>query len=658
MEKKRTAYGWGASADLGNIQSQIIEPSVSNNSNAYLKVLYINARSLRNKFNDLEIHALVDDYDIIGITESWLDIDARDFLAEYNLPNFTIFNCDRQGRQGGGVLLYIRKHLHPISIKKSLINNIDSIYIQLKNEANEKIIIGIIYRPPAQSNDTDNKLYDQISDICCTHNTVLFGDFNLPVSKWGEPIRSNTGTDLYNNLLESSLHQFVNKPTRGANILDLVIATSENLVNDIQIGDEFSSSDHRVVTFNLRYAENNIKSSYEKVPDYRRADYVKLKRIMSRNDWEPVMRASSVHDAWQMFVDQINNAVNICIPMRDRRPLKTSKPNWWNRDIKNALTVRKHAHQRYKTTKTVEAMNEYHNSRRNCKRLIKQSKKNHEEHIANISKSNPKEFYSYIRKKKVISPTIGPLALSNGEHTNDEKKMSELLNTYFTSVLTIENTNTLPVASSRNINNDNEINSITVTESEVRNAINKLKITKSPGPEKLSPRVIKQINNEISKPLAKIFNISLSSSTVPNDWKLANVTPIFKKGDKSNPGNYRPISLTSIVGKLLETIIRDKLVKHLEENNLIRDTQHGFRHNRSCLTNLLDFFHDIINMYDEARAVDVIYLDFQKAFDKVPHKRLIQKLNCYGIRGNLKNWIENWLTNRKQRVVINGKDSE
>ena len=148
------------------------------------------------------------------------------------------------------------------------------------------------------------------------------------------------------------------------------------------------------------------------------------------------------------------------------------------------------------------------------------------------------------------------------------------------------------------------------------------------------------------------------SGYMPDDWKLANVTPIFKKGSKTLPCNYRPISLTSVVCKLLETLIRDKLISHLEENHLLKNTQHGFRNKRSCLTNLLDFSYDIMNLYDESKAVDIIYLDFQKAFDKVPHKRLLIKLKSHGIQGDVLRWIENWLKNRKQRVVINGKASE
>ncbi|MEJ1857794.1 reverse transcriptase family protein, partial [Escherichia coli] len=151
---------------------------------------------------------------------------------------------------------------------------------------------------------------------------------------------------------------------------------------------------------------------------------------------------------------------------------------------------------------------------------------------------------------------------------------------------------------------------------------------------------LRELQAQILQPLTKIFNHSVRLGKVPEDWKLANVTPIYKKkGDKKVALNYRPISLTSVAGKILEKILRDRLVRFLESNNIISDTQHGFRHKRSCLTNLLDFFHNIYRNWDEQIPSDVIYLDFQKAFDKVPHERLLLKLHAAGIGDNMCAWI-------------------
>ncbi len=174
----------------------------------------------------------------------------------------------------------------------------------------------------------------------------------------------------------------------------------------------------------------------------------------------------------------------------------------------------------------------------------------------------------------------------------------------------------------------------------------------------ISPRILKEVKEGISHPLLILFTESLRQGKVPTDWKYANVTPILKKkGVKSNPSNYRPINLTSVICKILETLIRDKVVRFLQENGLINNSQFGFRNKRSCLTNLLDFFSYVHNVYDDCRSVDIINLDFQKAFDEVPHMRLLTKLKAHGVTGYIHKWIEDWLSERKQRVVINGISS-
>ena len=150
----------------------------------------------------------------------------------------------------------------------------------------------------------------------------------------------------------------------------------------------------------------------------------------------------------------------------------------------------------------------------------------------------------------------------------------------------------------------------------------------------------------------------MDTGQVPSDWKVANVTPIYKKGSKAEAGNYRPVSLTSICCKMMESIIRDDVVEHLTQNRLIHSSQHGFIKNKSCLTNLLEFLETVTEEFDEGRPMDLIYLDFSKAFDIVPTCRLLSKLQAHRIEGNVLNWMKGWLTGRRQRVVLNGEESD
>jgi hypothetical protein len=161
----------------------------------------------------------------------------------------------------------------------------------------------------------------------------------------------------------------------------------------------------------------------------------------------------------------------------------------------------------------------------------------------------------------------------------------------------------------------------------------------------------------VAPALVEIYNKSMETGEVPAVWKDANVTPIFKKGAKSNPSNYRPVSLTSVCCKVMESVVKDRVTAHLLENNLIKDSQHGFVKGRSCATNLLEFLEKATTAVDRGDSFDVVYLDFAKAFDKVPHKRLVKKLRAHGIKGRVLRWVKSWLFCRRQRVVLNGKFS-
>jgi hypothetical protein len=158
--------------------------------------------------------------------------------------------------------------------------------------------------------------------------------------------------------------------------------------------------------------------------------------------------------------------------------------------------------------------------------------------------------------------------------------------------------------------------------------------------------------------LTVFFQKTLNEGTLPSDWKEAQVTPLFKKGDKSNLGNYRPVSLTSVVCKLMESVVRDRIIDHLTAHHLLSDCQHGFIAGRSCSTNLLSTLNDWTRLLDGRKPVDALYLDFAKAFNSVPHERLLRKMKSLGIEGNVLQWIRDFLVGRRQRVCINGTVSD
>ncbi len=214
--------------------------------------------------------------------------------------------------------MYINNSLYPCTIQTEQITKVDLISVELRNH-NNKVTVCLIYRPPSQSPETDNKRSDVITETCGHFEAIGMGDFNFPVARWGDTLRSHSGYELYNNMLESELHQHDNSPTRDNNILDLVLSTCEDLVADLEVGLEFSISDHRLITFEVKMKNTVFNRSNEKVPDFRRADFVELRNLLANSDWSNMFTARDINKSWEILPVIFNGAVNQCVPFRNRR---------------------------------------------------------------------------------------------------------------------------------------------------------------------------------------------------------------------------------------------------------------------------------------------------------------------------------------------------
>jgi ribonucleases P/MRP protein subunit RPP40 len=487
-------------------------------------------------------------------------------------------------------------------------------------------------------------------ELFSRHKKVLImGDFNFSDINWKQMSAGSIGNKFLNTINDSFLTQHIKFPTRGDNILDLVISSDKNLVDDIENACPIANSDHNVILWSLRYKLKQSSNNIQRY-DYYKGNYPKISSELLAINWSLSLDSLNSEECSDKIDGILQKLREKHIPLK--RINNKVYPKWFTSGIKQSIRKRDKAWKRFIKNPTYSSRLLYKLYRNKLVNDIRKSKFNLENKIADDIKTNPKAFYSYINSK-TGSKKIGPIYNSNNILIEDEIEMSQTLNTYFSSVYNIEDNSVLPtchIILPANIKCDLD----TIESSEVLSALKNLKSNKSEGSNGLNSSFIKELINELVEPLLILFNKSISEVSVPSHWKVADITPIFKKGKRSSVENYRPISLTAHFSKILERIIKDKIVKYLDENNLINISQHGFVKNKSCLTNLLEFTQNITDWIDNYKPVDIYFLDFNKAFDKVPHNRLLSKLEAHGISGNLLLWIKDWLSDRKQRVVING----
>ena len=302
---------------------------------------------------------------------------------------------------------------------------------------------------------------------------------------------------------------------------------------------------------------------------------------------------------------------------------------------------------------TLEALDRFNGANYHYRNYSRTRQCQYEKKLVDLLGIAPKAFHSYLRERKKGCPKVGPLRETNGSLISDKYRMSEVFAEAFASVFVTCHPNSPHDHQRSEIRMDD----ICIRYSSVRDVLNNLDGSSSPGPDGLHPMVLNMCGEILSLPLAIIFQKSLDTSILPQEWKVSRVIPIFKSGSKANPLNYRPVSLTSTCCKVLERIIVEQMRVYLEENNFLAKQQFGFRKARSTEDQLLLTYSAVATEVDQGKVVDVVYLDYSKAFDVVNHSVLLEKLRCLGFSQQLVNWIEGFLRGRRMFVSVGGKDS-
>jgi len=421
-------------------------------------------------------------------------------------------------------------------------------------------------------------------------------------------------------------------------------------VSEIFTSCPLSTADHNTVLFRINAPAYESVSEPEFYYDFIHADYSNLNAYFSDVNWNYVFQSCFyAEQCWGAFMHIVNTAIELFVPQRksNQNRAKNCSVNY-PRYIKKMIKKKAVLWKRWKISCLPKDKVVYHDMAVRCRSAV--NKFNAAKELELIRKNNLGSFYNFVNRK--VHPKRFECALKreDGSMTDDCGEKAHIFNNFFATVFTQDNgcTPELP----RRVGVDTCLTSVTFTPTIVRRTICKLKPTLSSGVDGISNFFLKNCADSLCLPLCHIFDTSFKNKEIPEQWRTAIIVPIHKKGVTSDPNNYRPISLTSTSCRVMERVINNEILDYLLRNNIISKHQHGFIKKKSTCTNLLECLNDwSFNM--QAKTVnDIIYFDFKKAFDSVSHSKLLTKLRAYGISGDLFDWIEAFLSNRKQAVTI------
>ena len=598
-----------------------------------------------------------------------------------NIPDYAIIRADRKNRKNGGVAIY---HHYLLNMDETETFSNDCCECAMSyNKVNSISVIGV-YRPPDATPTIFKECLDKIQTFINKHpneSILILGDFNLKFINWDtetiekpetikqqissyERICSSLLLDFVN---ENLLVQLVNENTRkGKSLLDLVLSNNEDILQNVRVEPNNYDTDHDIVTCQIILKEfntsnNDSKSSIKKPLDklyFQKADWEGMKQEFNMIEWENLLKNKSVHQIYDILEEKITTVAEKYVPARKKSNTKRSIPR--NRlklirkrkQINSRINIILYLKDSIDKKKLEKLRKRKEKIEEEMKVLLQEEMLQKEVDAIEHMKKNPRYFFSYVKKFNKTVNRIGPLKDTQGVLINDPEIKANILQEQYTKVFSNPDNADPNATIEPNICPD--LIDLTLSTEQIIKAIKEIPLNSAPGPDKVPAILLKECAHELATPLLLLWRESLDTSEIPLELKTQTIIPLFKKGLKSLAENYRPVSLTSHIIKLFERIVRKYIMQHIEDNKLLSENQHAFRPGRSCCTQLLPHIEFVLNELHNNKNVDVVYLDFAKAFDKVDHEILLKKVENFGINGKLLNWIRSFLTNRYQQVLVDG----
>lgn len=642
--------------------------------------LYQNVRGLRGKIKrELKNKFTLANLDFFSLTETWLNDDFSS--SELFNDTYNVFRCDRSVEnynrlrpnstnrnhdddiRGGGCLFALKNEISAIRIT-DWENEIlfDNIWVKINTSGNSKIFINTVYIPPWATFDHVNEYYEHISNIINTKEPyarfILLGDFNVPSIDWfpnGDhqiPTRceGRFAVELINMLNTCNLTQKNGVKNERGRALDLVVSNVNVSVGRRNLNDILIQEDKDHPTLNLEIDRSDIKflaSIKTSKFNFFNANYENINRELQLIDWQHTLNTNNINEAVGIFYNVINEII------RNNTPIVTPKsdnyPKWFSKNLIEMIKDKEFYRRKMKRPNGDIYVRLFSQKRKEIKIEKRSCLRNYIASIEPIIQTNPKSFFAYTKAQKQNNKLPSAMFYKNtlAENMNET---ADLFAKYFSSVY-VNHANSFEF----NITNETE-NDFTIDVDLIAKVLSEIKECKTNSPDGIPGIFYKRTAENIITPLHILFTLSTNSMKYPEKWKTSYISPIFKAGNNTNVENYRPISILSAVAKVFDKII----YLHIREktSHLLAKQQHGFRQGKSTLSNLLEFSEYVTQNMMGGGQVDAIFMDLSKAFDKIDHSILLNKLHQLRINTCTIRLLQSYLENRTQIVCVYGAHSE
>ena len=632
------------------------------------KIIHLNIRSLWK--NQHEFFINFNGFDIIALSETWLHHNIPDCMV--NESGYSIIRQDRSNdnnkeikAKGGGLLFYVKttysKYISKLDNPNPIGKDLEHLWLEINIPFRRKILLGLCYRPPSGNVTIANSLISaqlKSFELNSSHDVLLIGDFNVNYLD-----RNTIGfkglKDIERRFL---LHQIIDTPTRIHNqsksLIDLIFTNIDHIMFKGTI--EVSISDHLPIFIVIKKCKKFKNTTNFTGRSYKNYNVEQYQTSLKEDpQWTSYWLSHDVNVKWKIFHEIVMRCADLYCPLVQMR-LNTDSEGWLTKEVIEAIFEKNRKYKIARRSRSAEDWTSFKIQRKYARKLLLNTKEEFLKNQLEIHRANPRNFW---RKLNGIignsknSQTFTCIQNDNGVKL-EKSDAAEYMNDYFTNIGESLNTNNDSIWCPHSFFQKPPSNGFllnVIDENIVKKYIKHLDISKPSGLLNLNNKLLCDAFKVLTFELTALFNDSLVYQVFPSDWKMGMITPIPKPGNLKLKTNWRPITILSTPGKLLEKIVHFQTSTYLTLNEILTNDQHGFRQNYSTSSAILEFLTDIYDAKLTNMVTGCVYIDYQKAFDTINHNILYSKLELYGFSNSCVNWFKSYLGHRSQKTKCDGE---